>query len=266
MTSDSSHWFEGPQRHRLTALARSLLGSHSEAEEVVHDCYLRAQEQPQGRLRSEEAWLVTLVRNLAVDRLRRRQLEQAHRSDALETAAADIGSTHSAEHAADLSRSAERALRSLAQSSTPAEAAAVLLHEVFEMEYAEIAMRCGKRADALRQMVHRSLRRTRKHAATGADRAPEGDAAADALFGACLLSLASRSPAPLYELLAPATTTAEVLAPLPDAGVATSSATHCAMAQVNGRFAVVVVFEGKVLCALPVGVVGRNESETSHSV
>ena len=29
--------------------------------------------------------------------------------------------------------------------------------------------------------------------------------------------------------------------------------------QINGRFAVVVVFEGKVLCALPVGVVNSSE-------
>jgi len=259
MTSDSSHWFEGPQRHRLTALARSLLGSRWEAEEVVHDCYLRAQEHSPGSLRSEEAWLVTLVRNLAVDRLRRRRLEQEHLCNAAETAAVDVGSPISAEQAADLARSAERALRSLAQSATPAEAAAVLLHEVFEMEYAEIAMRCGKRADALRQMVHRSLRRTRKHAAESAGRAQQSDATEDALFGACLLSLASRSPAPLYELLAPAITTAEALAPMVGDAVSTSSATHCTMAQINGRFAVVVVFEGKVLCALPVGVVNSSE-------
>jgi RNA polymerase sigma-70 factor (ECF subfamily) len=265
MTSDPSHWFEGPQRHRLVALARGLLGSRWEAEEVVHDCFVRAQEQAPGSLRSEEAWLVTLVRNLAVDRLRRRRLEQAHRSDMTETGAVDVGSTHSAEQAADLSRSAERALRSLAQSSTPAEAAAVLLHEVFEMEYAEIAMRCGKRADALRQMVHRSLRRTRKHAGAGADRAQDGDAAADALFGTCMLSLASRSPAPLYELLAPAITTAEAMAPMAGDAMSTSSATHCAMAQINGRFALVVMFEGKLLCALPVGVVANNEREASRS-
>ena len=220
MTTDSS------LRRRLTALARSLLGNRWEAEELVHDCFVRVHESPPRQLRSEEAWLVTLVRHLAIDRLRRRRVEQQHLSELAAGAHTHAEAPLSAERAADLSRTAEQALRWLARSSTPAEAAVVLLHEVFEMEYAEIALRCGKRADALRQMAHRSLQ-----------------------------ALASRSPALLYTLLAPAITTAEALLPM-RGPVPEASRSHCTLAQIDGRFAMLVMFEGRVLCSLPLGVIG----------
>jgi RNA polymerase sigma-70 factor (ECF subfamily) len=59
---------------RLTAFARQLLGgAHHDAEEVVQDAFLRAL----GALRADErgmalrAWLFTIVRNRALDALRR---------------------------------------------------------------------------------------------------------------------------------------------------------------------------------------------------
>jgi len=59
---------------RLTAFARQLLGgAHHDAEEVVQDAFVRAL----GALRADErdmalrAWLFTIVRNRALDALRR---------------------------------------------------------------------------------------------------------------------------------------------------------------------------------------------------
>ena len=62
-------------RRALTGLAYRMLGSRAEAEDVVHDAFVTvadraSQYAPQRG--SVAAWLVTLVRNLAIDRTRRR--------------------------------------------------------------------------------------------------------------------------------------------------------------------------------------------------
>ncbi len=62
-------------RHRRTMLAYAtrMLGTAEEAEEIVHEAFLRAADgrwQPEGALR---AWLLTVVHRLCLDALRRRR-------------------------------------------------------------------------------------------------------------------------------------------------------------------------------------------------
>ena len=66
-----------PMRRRLVELARTLLGTSADAEDTVQDAWLRVHDGVPANLASIEAWLATVVRHLAVDRLRRRRLEQA---------------------------------------------------------------------------------------------------------------------------------------------------------------------------------------------
>jgi RNA polymerase sigma factor (sigma-70 family) len=60
---------------RILATSLRLLGDRSEAEDVLHDTFVRlagsAQQYRRGR-GSAIGWLVTIARNLAIDRLRRR--------------------------------------------------------------------------------------------------------------------------------------------------------------------------------------------------
>lgn len=63
--------FEG-ERRRLFALAYRMLGSVSDAEDVVQDAWVRLAAQSPIPDRPE-AWLTTLVGRLCIDRLRRRQ-------------------------------------------------------------------------------------------------------------------------------------------------------------------------------------------------
>ena len=55
-------------RPRLFALAYRMLGSASEAEDVVQDAYLRASEEP--AIRDPRAFLVTVATRLCLDRLK----------------------------------------------------------------------------------------------------------------------------------------------------------------------------------------------------
>jgi DNA-directed RNA polymerase specialized sigma24 family protein len=52
-----------------------MLASRSDAEDVLQDAWLRWHAQDRQQLESAEAWLVTVVTRLCIDRLR--QLQQA---------------------------------------------------------------------------------------------------------------------------------------------------------------------------------------------
>ena len=57
-----------PHRGRLTGLAYRMLGSRSDAEDVVQDAYLRFAGARD--IRNAEAFLVTIVTRLCLDRLK----------------------------------------------------------------------------------------------------------------------------------------------------------------------------------------------------
>ena len=246
--------FEHRRRHLLD-LARGLLGTQVDAEDVVQDAWLRVHAGLPPGLASTEAWLSTVVRHLAIDRLRRRRLEREWQAQAAHEAHAVAPS---AEDQAAAALDSARALRLLTGTLSPLEAAAVLLREVFDADYADIA-RSARRSDAAcRQLVHRALQRLR---AAEASARREHDDAHDALFALCWQAIGSRSPAALHALLAKAPATAS--APMPVPAIATpTAAAHCTVAQVQGRFAVVLVLDGKVLCALPVGPLGNSTRES----
>ena len=57
-------------RPRLFGIAYRMLGIRADAEDVLQDAWLRWREVDRGTLQSAEAWLVTVVTRLAIDRLR----------------------------------------------------------------------------------------------------------------------------------------------------------------------------------------------------
>src|SRR5277367_6427404 len=62
-------------RQRLISVARHLLGSRADAEDVVQDTYVRALIALPDPTGAEPGWLHTVLRNVAIDRLRRKQME-----------------------------------------------------------------------------------------------------------------------------------------------------------------------------------------------
>src|SRR5687767_14471343 len=115
-------------RPRLTALARAWLGNRADAEDLVQEAWLRADGRLPEAPGEAEAWLVTVVRHLCSDRLRRQRLEHRH------AAQGDAAVEHapSAEQAASLAMEAMSALQRLVRRLQPHDVAAVLLHAVFD--------------------------------------------------------------------------------------------------------------------------------------
>jgi len=66
---DRSSEFER-HRPRLFGIAYRMLSSRADAEDVLQDAYLRWHRGASDELRSPEAWIVTTVTRLCIDRLR----------------------------------------------------------------------------------------------------------------------------------------------------------------------------------------------------
>jgi RNA polymerase sigma-70 factor (ECF subfamily) len=232
------------ERSRLLSLARGLLGNQADAEDTLHEAWLRASSAAPADLAQPLAWLTTVMKNLAVDTLRQRQLRQS----LLARQVPEGGSAASAEDSAATWQRCEQALRRLADTLAPADAAMLLLHEVFGFAHAAIAERAGRSEAACRQAVHRALLRLRE-APPGTG--PEDRATADALYVLCLRALQLHSPAPLHAILA-----TPISASLRQGAAPVAVASdRGGVVQVDGGYSLVLVHQGRVVGCLPLGPV-----------
>lgn len=148
-------------RPRLFGLAYRMLGAPADAEDVLHDAWLRWHAQDTDALDDPEAWLVTVTTRLALDRLRRAKSERAHYTGPWlpEPLVPD------AERPEDELERGETITLSfllLLERLSPDERAAFLLNEVFDYSHAEAAAILGIGEDACRQRVHRARTRLRE--------------------------------------------------------------------------------------------------------
>jgi RNA polymerase sigma-70 factor, ECF subfamily len=148
-------------RPRLFGIAYRMLGIRADAEDVLQDAWLRWRDADRAKLQSAEAWLVTVVTRLAIDRLRAAKTERDAYSGTWlpeplvewheETPEAIV------ERASELSVAFLHMLERLG----PEERAAFLLRQAFDYDYPEIARMLGKGEPAVRQMIHRAAERLR---------------------------------------------------------------------------------------------------------
>ena len=148
-------------RNRLFGLAYRMLGTPADAEDVLHDAWLRLQTQDLAALDDPEAWLVTVTTRLALDRLRRAKAEREHYAGPwLPEPLAPVAERPDAMLERDESLTLSFLL--LLERLGPDERAAFLLHEVFDYGHAEAAAILGIDEDACRQRVHRARTRLRE--------------------------------------------------------------------------------------------------------
>jgi RNA polymerase sigma-70 factor (ECF subfamily) len=198
MTLPTDPLFES-RRRPLRALAYRMLGSRSEAEDVVQDCWLRwqaARAQP-GAAPIEEpaAWLSRVATNLCLDRLQSARARREHYVGVwlpeplvdADTAEVDPGPEARSEYAQDVSIAFLLVLERL----TPLERAAFLLHDVFDLGFDEVAAAC-------RQLA----RRARAHVQAAQARVDVRDEEALGLLAAFARALRSGDVEALATLLA----------------------------------------------------------------
>jgi len=145
-----------PYRGKLIGLAYRMLGTRTEAEDVLQDAYLRLAGTDRSKIENEEAFLTTVVTRLCLDRLRSaRAKREVYVGPWLPEPVLDaeaLSPEASAELADDLSFAL---LLTLERLSAP-ERAAFLLHDVFDLSFAEIAAMLEKSEAACRQLATRA--------------------------------------------------------------------------------------------------------------
>ena len=146
-------------RPRLMALAYRLLGSRSDAEDVVQEAWLRWHQADRSAIGDLEGWLVTATTRLGIDRLRAARRERTDYTGPWLPEPLTVDLAPGPEEQADVSSQVSLAFLSLLETLGPEERAAFLLKEVFDYDYTQIAALLGHTEANCRQMVHRARTR-----------------------------------------------------------------------------------------------------------
>lgn len=139
-------------RPRLKRLAYRMLGSVSEAEDVVQDAWIRWTRAGE-TVEDPAAWLVRAATRLCIDRLRKAKAErEAYRGPWLPEPLIEPLTEDPVERAEEVSVAFLLALERL----SPLERAVFLLHDVFDQDYAQVAETLGRTEAAVRQLASRA--------------------------------------------------------------------------------------------------------------
>ncbi|CAN5576693.1 RNA polymerase sigma-70 factor [soil metagenome] len=148
---------------RLFAMAYRMLGTRADADDVVQDAWLRWHGADKAALQSAEAWLVTVVTRLAIDRLRSAKVERAaYQGNWLPEPLVEAEESQTPESLAELASDVSMAFMLVLERLQPEERAAFLLRQAFDRDYDEIALLLGKSEAACRQIVHRASLRVQQ--------------------------------------------------------------------------------------------------------
>src|SRR6187551_370651 len=147
-------------RPQAFAIAYRMLGSVSEAEDVVQEAFLRLHGAVQSgeRIESPRAYLATVVTRLGIDQLRSaRARRETYVGEWLPEPLVTSVEEDPARHA-EMADSLSLAFLVLLESLSPEQRAVFLLREVFDYPYDEIARIVGKSEDNVRQLAVRARR------------------------------------------------------------------------------------------------------------
>lgn len=144
------------RRPFLLGLAYRILGSRAEAEDAVQELFIKWLEADRVSIATPAAWLTTACTRHCIDVLRS---ARTSRVDYIGTWLPEpIHTTHqdSPEHRLELASSLSTAFMLLLERLTPKERAAYLLHEIFDMDYPQVADAVGVQEAACRKLVSRA--------------------------------------------------------------------------------------------------------------
>lgn len=184
--SDGTKEFEAHRRY-LRSLAYRMLGSRADAEDAVQDAWLRWHATDRTEVGQPRAFLSRTVTRLCLDRLKSAQAQREVYVGAWlpEPVVDDVtefqpGPEALHELANDLSFAFMLTLERL----SPLERAAFLLHDVFDMDFGDIAKTLGRSESACRQLASRARSNVHANRPMNKVSAEEGNRLADAFANA----------------------------------------------------------------------------------
>jgi RNA polymerase sigma-70 factor, ECF subfamily len=162
---DAAASFE-PHRRRLMALAYRMLGSRTEAEDAVQETYLRWHRADRAAVTNPPAFLARVVTRLCLDQLKSARVRrETYVGPWLPEPVLDAEEL-TAETMSDYAHDLSVALMLTLERLSPLERAAFLLHDVFDVDFAEVAATLGRNEAACRQLAARA----RAHVRSGRPR------------------------------------------------------------------------------------------------
>jgi RNA polymerase sigma-70 factor (TIGR02957 family) len=184
-------------RNLLFTIAYELLGSATDAEDVLQETWLRWVRVDLDTVRDRRAYLVRIATNQALTRLRtvgrrRESYVGSWLPEPLLTVA-DVADD------VELADSVSMAMLLVLETLTPTERAVFVLREVFGFDYDEVAQAVDKSPAAVRQIAHRA----RSHVAARRTRGVASPSEAEAAVAAFQRAIETGELQGLLDVLAP---------------------------------------------------------------
>ena len=146
-------------RRYLLDVAFRMLGSISDAEDVVQEAFTRLWRVDAGDLDDVRAWLVVVVTRLCLDQLRSARSKRDEPVDVLPVEPAPGSALVDPADRVTLADSVQLALLVVLERLSPAERAVFVLHDVFQFSFDAVATIVGRSPAACRQLASRARRR-----------------------------------------------------------------------------------------------------------
>jgi RNA polymerase sigma factor (sigma-70 family) len=149
-------------RSRLHAVAFRMLGSLAEADDAVQETWLRLSRAQVGQVENLGGWLTTVAARVCLDILRARAARKEEPLDPAQISAiSDPSRRVDPEHEALTADAVGLALLVVLDRLTPAERTAFVLHDMFDVPFAEIASIVGRSPVAAKKLASRARTRVR---------------------------------------------------------------------------------------------------------
>src|SRR5947207_1339757 len=156
-------WLAGQfeqNRQHMQAVAYSMLGTISEAQDAVQEAWLRLGRSDPGGIGDLRGWLTTVVGRISLDMLRARKARrEVYPGSWLPEPLVEDSADNGPEHEAVLADSVGMALLVVLESLTPAERLSFVLHDVFAVPFDDVAQIMDRTPDSARQLASRARRR-----------------------------------------------------------------------------------------------------------
>ena len=184
-------------RGLLFTVAYEMLGSAADADDVVQETWLRWAEADRAAVRDPRAYLVRIVTRQALNRLR--TLARRREDYVGEWLPEPLLTSPDVAEDVELAESVSIAMLTVLETLTPTERAVLVLHEVFDVPYDEIAEAVGRTGAAVRQIAHRA----RQHVAARRPRTAVSRAEQQRVVDRFLAALDGGDVQGLMDVLAP---------------------------------------------------------------
>ena len=146
---------------RLLGLAYRMLGSRADAEDIVQEAWIRLSSKA-AQVKNAEAYLMTVATRLCLDHLKSARVRRETYVGPWLPEPVLSTEALSPETATELADDLSFALLLTLQKMTPPERAAFLLHDVFDLPFAEVAVTLGKSEAACRQLAARARKAVKR--------------------------------------------------------------------------------------------------------